>query len=257
MGKIIAISNQKGGVGKTTTAVNLAAVLGSLGKNVLLVDIDTQGNATQGIGIDKRIVAETQTSIGDLMIAKNPIMKNYIYQTKFKNLSCIPGDKKIGDFEISYTGNAQKDLVLRNILQPLKETYDYIIVDCPPALSSITLGGLAASDSIIIPVQSEFYALEGIAQLIGTINLCKKYLNPSLSIEGILITMYQKNTNLSSDVVEELKKTFGNILFKTMIKRNVALAEAPSYGEPILYHRTHSPGSLDYIALAKEVISNE
>ena len=257
MGRIIAITNQKGGVGKTTTTINLAAVLAALEKKVLIVDIDAQGNATQGIGIDKIDVLENQNSISELLLSKNINYKNYIYQTKFKNLYCIAGSENIVDFEFKYEGVNGKCLALKEKLEPLKEHFDFILIDCPPSLNTITLNGLAAADGIIIPVQAEYYALEGMVQLLKSINICQKHLNPNLKIDGVLLTMFQKNTNLCEEVEKDLMKYFSDNLFETKIHRNINLAEAPSYGEPIIYYKPNSQGSIDYINLGKEVLKNE
>lgn len=256
MGKIIAITNQKGGVGKTTTTINLGASLGAIGKKVLIVDIDSQGNATQGLGIDKVAIETSYRSSLDLMLNYTQDPKQYITQTDYENVSCIGSSQSLISFELLYQGRLRKEVVLKHALDQLRLDYDYILIDCPPSLNTITLNGMGASDSVIIPVQSEFYALEGMTQLMNTINVCRKQLNKEIKIEGILMTMYMTNSNLSANVLEEVRKYFPNQLYKTVIRRSVALAEAPSFGVPIIYYDKRSNGSLDYLSLANEVINN-
>ncbi len=257
MGKIIVITNQKGGVGKTTTTMNLGAALGYLGKKVLVVDTDAQGNATQGLGLDKDAHERNHVSTHDMMLNYNKDSSKYIIRTKFKNLYCVPASQSLIGFDIEYKGKLRKEMVLKHCLEKLRESYDYILVDCPPSLSIITLNGMAAADSVLIPVQSEFYALEGMTQLLNTIHICKKQLNSKLYIEGILMTMYMTNTNLCESVHDEVKKFFSEQLFETVIRRSVSIAEAPSYGMPIIYYNENSNGALDYTALGKEVIEND
>lgn len=254
--KIIAITNQKGGVGKTTTAINLAAGIGKLEKKVLIIDIDPQGNATQGLGISKMKLEQNNNTIYELLIDNKSNINDFIVHTKFNNVDLIGSSQNLAGFDKEYKGSIQKELVLKEKLTKLTIDYDYILVDCPPSLNSITLNGMTAADSILIPVQSEFYALEGMTQLLNTIQLCKKHLNKKLKIEGILMTMYSTNTNLSESVLEEMKKYFETYVYNTIIRRNIAIAEAPSYGEPIMYYDAKSKGAEDYMNLAEEVIKN-
>lgn len=254
--KVIAITNQKGGVGKTTTAINLAAGLGIYEKKVLLIDTDPQGNATQGIGVSKIHIEQANKTVYELLINQEEKIENYIVNTKFKNVDIIGSSQHLAGFDKEYKGTIQKEKILKHKLKNLKEKYDYVLIDCPPSLNSITLNGMVAAESVLIPVQSEFYAMEGMTQLLNSIQMCKKNLNRRLTIEGILMTMYTTNTNLSESVLEEIKKYFKSYVFKTIIRRNIAIAEAPSYGEPIMYYDVKSKGAQDYINLAKEVINN-
>jgi chromosome partitioning protein len=256
MAKIIALTNQKGGVGKTTTTVNLGAALGLYDKKVLIVDIDAQGNATQGLGIEKDEKERAQLTTHDMMLNYTKSAKRYIIETEFKNVSVVPASQSMIGFDVEYKGRLRKELVLKHCLETLRDDYDYILIDCPPTLSTITLNGMASADSILIPVQSEFYALEGMTQLLNTIHICKKNLNPNLHIEGILMTMYMTNTNLSESVLNEVKKYFSEQLFDVVIRRSISIAEAPSYGQPIMYYNKNSNGARDYLQLAKEVINN-
>lgn len=254
MGKIIAITNQKGGVGKTTTTINLGAALGYYGKKVLIIDIDMQANATEGLGIIKSRIEEQKRSIYDLFVESNLIyseIKNYILKTEFKNLYCIPGSQRISTIASTCDASTR----LRNILEPIKDKFDYILIDCPPSLSLITVEGLYASDSVIIPVQAEYYALEGLAQVLQTIQHVQR-VHP-IYVQGVLLTMYQHGTNLSKDVRQQLIELLKNQLFDTVINRNIALAEAPSFHRPIIYYAPNSKGAKDYLALGKELISNE
>ncbi|MGL4589879.1 MAG: ParA family protein [Mycoplasmatales bacterium] len=256
MSKIVAITNQKGGVGKTTTTINLASCLGELEKKVLIVDVDSQGNATQGLGVDKIELEKMKKTSHDFMLADEDDVHNFISETRFKNVDIIGASQHLSGFDMEYSGNMQKELILKKRLKQLKTEYDFILIDCPPSLSSITINGLVAADGVIIPVQSEFYALEGMTQLLNTIKLCKKHLNKRLRIEGILMTMYSTNTKLSESVYEEVKYYFTKYVYKTVIRRNIALAEAPSYGEPINYYDKSSKGAQDYMSFAREVIEN-
>ena len=250
MGKIIAFANQKGGVGKTTSAINVAASLGQLGKKVLLVDLDPQGNTTSGLGVAKKSLKCTTNEI--LVEEANPT--DAIIKTDFANLSVIPTNIALAgaEFEL-YTGE-RAQYRLRDALLPLRDDYDYIIIDCPPSLGLLTMNGLAAADGVVIPMQCEFYALEGLAQLMITVGRIKKSCNPDLMITGILVTMYNGRLVLSMQVMNELKKHYGDKLFRTTISRNVRLTEAPGFGMPVFYHDKHSKGSQEYLAVANELI---
>lgn len=256
MGKIIAITNQKGGVGKTTTTVNLGAGLGLLGKKVLIVDIDPQANATQGLKLNKVVLEEQGKSSHEMMLHYDRNSADFVVKTDYKNLYCISGSKKLASFDVEYIGELKKELALRACLEQLRNDFDYILIDCPPTLSSITINGLSASDSVLVPIQAEFYALDGMTQLLQSFQMCKEQLNKKLTIEGLLVTMFSSNTNLSTNVYEEINRFFSDHLLKTIIKRNVAIAEAPSFGEPIMYYNSKSQGAIDYMSLAQEVIDN-
>lgn len=250
--KIIAVANQKGGVGKTTSSVNLAACLAHLGKKVLLVDIDPQGNATSGVGVEKGDVDEC---IYDVLIDDVPASK-VIFPTSVSNLDVIPATIQLSGAEIELVPTISREVRLKKALTPLKETYDYIFIDCPPSLGLLTINALTASDSVIIPVQCEYYALEGLSQLLNTVRLVQKHLNTSLAIEGVLLTMLDARTNLGIQVIEEVKKYFRDKVFDTIIPRTIRLGEAPSYGKPIIEYDAKSRGAEVYIDLAKEVVAN-
>ena len=256
MGKIIAIANQKGGVGKTTSSINLSASLGKLGKKTLLIDMDSQGNATTGLGINK---GEINYSIYDVLTEKCEI-KKAIIKTKFTNLSIIPATINLAgvDLELAektYQDNSfKKNEQLKNAIEEIKEKYDYIIIDCPPSLELITTNALTASNSVIIPVQCEFFALEGITQLLNTIIMTQTRLNPNLKIEGVLLTLLDSRTVLGLEVVEEVRKFFKEKVFNTIIPRLIRLVEAPSHGEPIIEYDPLSRAAEAYLNLAKEVI---
>jgi len=252
MGCSIAVTNQKGGVGKTTTAVNLAASLGALGKRVLLVDTDPQGNSTSGFGINKR---ELEKSVYHIIVgqAKASEVKK---MTAFKKVDILPAGIDLAAAEIELVDLPERSYRLRNALLPLKESYDYIIIDCPPSLGLITINALAAADTILIPIQCEFYALEGLSQLMATVRQVKRLYNPRIDVEGVLLTMYDARLNLTLQVVEEIKKFFPKKVCKTVIPRNVRLSEAPSFGMPVLYYDKASKGSTAYLELAQEIIKN-
>ena len=256
MGKIIALVNQKGGVGKTTSSINLAASLGALGKKVLLVDLDPQGNATTGIGINK---ADIRLSVYDLLIDK-AVLRDVILKTPFKNLYAMPATINLAGVDIELIDKSKQDPTfvkgaqLKKYIDQVKDVFDFIIIDCPPSLGILTTNALTASDGVIIPVQCEFFALEGIMQLLNTIMLAQKNLNPNLTIEGVLLTMLNSRTNLGLEVVEDIKSYFKERVYDTIIPRLVRLSEAPSHGEPILVYDPQSRGTEAYLNLAKEVI---
>lgn len=249
--QIISISNQKGGVGKTTTAVNLAAALAASGKETLLVDCDPQANATTATGIDKPTLGASlyHGLIGD----ESP--DTLIYDTEIKKLKILPSNVDLIGFEVELMNAPHRERILENLLSKVAPQFQYIIIDCPPSLSLLTLNALTAADSVLIPLQSEFFALEGLGQLLETIKRVKVSLNPSLRIEGILLTMYDKRTNLARQVVEDAEKYFKEMIFKTKIPRNIKLAEAPSYGMPVISYDVRSPGASSYLALAKELLT--
>lgn len=253
MGKVIAIANQKGGVGKTTTSVNLSAGLAKLGKKVLLIDIDPQGNTTSGIGINK---ADVQYCIYDVLINDIPL-KDAIQRTESEELDVIPATIQLAGAEIELVPTISREVRLKRALHQIRDKYDYIIIDCPPSLGILTINSLTAADSVLIPIQCEYYALEGLSQLLNTIRLVQKHLNTELKIEGVLLTMFDARTNLSIQVVEEVKKYFQNKVYSTIIPRNIRLSEAPSYGKSIISYDSKSKGAEVYVDLAKEVIGYE
>lgn len=252
MGKIIAITNQKGGVGKTTTAINLSACLAAEGKKVLLVDIDPQGNATSGLG---QAGTEVNT-VYDVLIGESEAGEA-IVSTGFDALDLMPTAIELAGAEIELVGMDDRENLLKTALNPLRETYDYIMIDCPPSLSLLTVNALTASDGVLIPIQCEYYALEGLGQLMNTVKLMRKKLNPELSIAGILLTMFDSRTNLCAQVVQEVRSHFPEEVFETMIPRNVRLSEAPSYGLPIHRYDARCIGAKAYGELAKELIHRE
>ncbi|MDU7472130.1 MAG: AAA family ATPase [Paenibacillus macerans] len=253
MSKIIAIANQKGGVGKTTTSVNLGAGLAAIGKKVLLIDIDPQGNTTSGVGINK---ADVANCIYDVLINEvHP--KEAIAHTEIENLDIIPATIQLAGAEIELVPTISREVRLKKSLQPVRKLYDYILIDCPPSLGILTINSLTAADSVLIPIQCEYYALEGLSQLLNTVRLVQKHLNTSLQIEGVLLTMFDARTNLGIQVIEEVKKYFQQKVYKTVIPRNVRLSEAPSHGQSIITYDPRSKGAEVYLELAKEVVSYE
>lgn len=252
MSRIIAIANQKGGVGKTTTTVNLAACLAKQGKKVLLVDIDPQGNSTSGLGIDKRRCEKT---VYDCLINEEK-MENVALETQYENLSVCPSNLDLSGAEIDLISVIGRENRLKESLESVKDVYDYILIDTPPSLGLITINTLTAANSVIIPIQCEFYALEGVSQLVETIKRIKKALNPTLFIQGIVMTMYDARTNLAVQVVDEVKRFFPGKVYKTIIPRNVRISEAPGFGRPVIHYDASSRGAEAYMDLAAEVIKN-
>ena len=253
MGRVIAVANQKGGVGKTTTAINLSACLAEKGQKVLAIDMDPQGNMTSGLGIDKD---EVEKNIYDLMIGQVGV-EEVLQKEAIENLDIIPTSIDLSAAEIELIGVDDKEFIIRNAIAQIKDNYDYIIIDCPPSLSMLTINAMTTADSVLVPIQCEYYALEGLSQLIHTVELVKERLNPILEIEGVVFTMYDARTNLSLQVVENVKENLQQNIYKTIIPRNVRLAEAPSYGQPITLYDTKSAGAEAYRLLAEEVINRE
>lgn len=253
MGKIIAVANQKGGVGKTTTSVNLAAGLAVEEKKVLLVDGDPQGNATSGSGIPR---AQGRKTLYNSMVLGEKL-ENTVLATELPLFWVVPADKNLAGAEVELVDTENREYILKQVLESVKNDYDYIIVDCPPSLGLLTINGLTAADSLLVPIQCEYYALEGVTELFDTLARLRRGLNPQLVIEGLLLTMYDERTNLSAAVAKDLRDFYGKQVFQTVIPRNVRLAEAPSYGKPIILYDIRSRGAESYIQLAKEVLSHE
>ena len=253
MGRIIAIANQKGGVGKTTTSINLSSCIAAKGKKVLVVDIDPQGNTTSGYGIEKN---DLDNTIYELMLGDCSI-EDCIIKDVIENISILQSNVNLAEAEIELIGVYKKEYILKNEIDWVKDRYDYIIIDCPPSLSLLTVNAMTTADSVLVPIQCEYYALEGLSQLIHTVNLVKERLNPNLEMEGVVFTMYDSRTNLSAQVVENVKSHLNQKVYRTVIPRNIRLAEAPSYGQPINIYDPKSAGAESYLALAEEVIDRK
>lgn len=253
MGRIIAIANQKGGVGKTTTAINLSACLAEKEKRVLTIDVDPQGNTSSGLGIEKN---EVENTVYELIIGAASI-EDCIQETEFENLSVLPSNVNLAGAEIELIGIEEKEFILKKAVDKIRENYDFIIIDCPPSLNTLTVNAMTTADTVLVPIQCEYYALEGLTQLMYTINLVKERLNPDLEIEGVVFTMYDARTNLSLQVVENVKENLHQNIYKSIIPRSVRLAEAPSHGKPINVYDTKGVGAEAYRDLADEVIERE
>lgn len=253
MGRIIAIANQKGGVGKTTTAINLSACIAEEGKRVLTIDLDPQGNTTSGLGLEKEKIENT---VYELMIGQCTVRES-LSKTNIENLSLIASDINLAGAEIELIGINEKEYILKNEVDYIRDDYDYIIIDCPPSLNMLTINAMTTANTVLVPIQCEYYALEGLSQLVHTINLVQQRLNPDLEMEGVVFTMYDARTNLSLQVVDNVKKNLSTNIYKTIIPRNIRLAEAPSYGMPINIYDSKSAGAESYRLLAREVIERE
>ena len=253
MGRAIVVANQKGGVGKTTTAINLAACLAEAGQKVLAIDMDPQGNMTSGLGVDKDAIENT---VYELLLGETEV-EDCVQKEVIENLSVIGSNINLSAAEIELIGQDEKEYILQRAIAPIRDQYDFIIIDCPPSLSMLTINSMCLADTVLVPIQCEYYALEGLTQLIHTINLVQERLNPSLEIEGVVFTMYDARTNLSLQVVENVKSNLEQNIYKTIIPRNVRLAEAPSYGQPITLYDPRSTGAEAYRLLAEEVINRE
>jgi chromosome partitioning protein len=254
MSRVIAIANQKGGVGKTTTAINLGAGLAVAERRTLVVDMDPQGNATSGLGIDR---ATVESSMYDVMAGEASLESTIVRGLHFPFLDVAPSSQDLVGAEVELVGRENREIALRTALEPVRPAYDYVLVDCPPSLGLLTLNTLAAADTVLIPIQCEFYALEGLSQLLNTVRLVQHNLNPRLEVEGVLLTMYDQRLNLSRQVAEEAKEYFGDRVFRSVIPRNVRLAEAPSFGKPIVLYDVLSQGSQSYLALARELLARK
>ncbi|MDD5953375.1 MAG: AAA family ATPase [Oscillospiraceae bacterium] len=252
MGKIIAITNQKGGVGKTTTAVNLAAAMGIAGKKTLVVDVDPQGNTSSGLGVDRRTLDRTMYEV--LICTASP--KDVVIETEFQQLSLLPSSMDLAAAELELINFDHREAILKQALEQVRDQYDYIFIDCPPSLGLITTNALCAADTLLVPIQCEYYALEGLSQLMNSVRRVKRQYNSTLDLEGVLLTMYDGRLNLTQQVVEEVKKYFPKKVYATVIPRTVRLSEAPSFGKPIQYYDKSSKGAKAYNALAKEVLKH-
>ena len=250
MGKIIVFANQKGGVGKTTSAVNVAAAMGARGKKTLLVDLDPQGNTSSGVGINKK---NMRLSSYDVLIGRSSA-ESCVVETEFANLYVMPSNISLAGAEFELVSIEKREYRLKNALATIKDAFDYIIIDCPPSLGILTVNALVAADGVIVPMQCEYYSMEGLSQLISTIRTCKRLYNPTLELTGILITMYNGRLNLSSQVMDELKRYYASKLFRTTILRNVKLSEAPSYGKPVIYYEKHCKGTEAYFEVTDEIL---
>ena len=252
MARVIAIANQKGGVGKTTTAVNLAASLAAAEQRTLLIDGDPQGNATSGVGVQADQIA---TTIYDVLVGDRPLKDAIIHQLNFKHLDVAPATPDLAGAEVELVDRGNRERMMRNAVTAIRDSYDYVLIDCPPSLGLITLNMLAAADALLIPLQCEYYALEGLSQLLNTVHLIQRSVNTELAIEGVLLTMYDARLNLSRQVAAEAREYFGSEVFETMVPRNVRLAEAPSFGKPIILYDVASVGAQAYMSVAKELMS--
>ncbi|WP_148411592.1 ParA family protein [Murimonas intestini] len=250
MGRTIVIANQKGGVGKTTTAINLSASLAELGQKVMIIDMDPQGNTTSGLGVEKE---ELENTVYELLLGETSI-ENCMIKDAFENLTIVPSNINLAAAEIELIGVDEKEYILKKEVEKIKKDYDFVLIDCPPSLSMLTINSMCAADTVLVPIQCEYYALEGLTQLMHTINLVQERLNPELEIEGVVFTMYDARTNLSLQVVENVKNNLKQNIYKTIIPRNIRLAEAPSYGKPITEYDPKSTGAESYRLLAEEVI---
>lgn len=251
MGRTIVVANQKGGVGKTTTSINLSASLASLGKKVLVIDMDPQGNTTSGLGVEKD---EVENTVYELLLGEKTIQE-CLQPEIFENLSILPSNVNLAGAEIELVGVEGKEYLLKNALDEIKGDYDFVVIDCPPSLNTLTINSMCAGDTVLVPIQCEYYALEGLNQVLKTVELVRKKLNPQLELEGVVFTMYDARTNLSLQVVESVKSNLNQTIYKTIIPRNVRLAEAPSHGKSINLYDTRSTGAESYRMLAAEVIS--
>ena len=254
MSRVIAIANQKGGVGKTTTAINLGAGLAVAERRTLIVDMDPQGNATSGMGIDR---AQLRGSVYDILLEGSSVPDVRVERVHFPYLDIVPSSQDLVGAEVELVDRPRRELVLRRALEPVRDEYDYVLLDCPPSLGLLTLNTLAAADTVLIPIQCEFYALEGLSQLLNTVRIVQRKMNPQLGIEGVLLTMYDSRLNLSKQVKGEAEEYFGAKVFKTAIPRNVRLAEAPSFGQPIALYDVLSTGARGYLSLAAEIVRKD